>query len=349
MRQIADVLRRHGALEDADYQRIQTIGRDMSLLDVAERWYRSGVHRHSVAAIGLPHHGISTEAHENPDEAFDQVLALAMRPWLSRCAEVLQQRTELALWTHSHCALCGSEPDFAVITPAAERHLICGRCALRWKFEPLTCPYCRNSDRIAHHVVRDTRRAVPRLRVRRVPPLSEGVRRAARDAAGDAGGGWRRDAAARRGRDAARLLVAKCEVRSAKLKVDVTSNFGLRPSVGRGKNRRYLDRGSAARPVPNQSCAFVEIQLNRWRVSQKRPAFDFAPSTTTATSGPPCGKPQQRREAIARLADEAGLARLHVDVALHHELIGAVNRDLMASRVDGVVRRPHDARDALVA
>jgi FdhE protein len=41
---------------------------------------------------------------------------------------------------------CG-EPDFAVITPAAERHLICGRCALRWKFEPLTCPYCRNSDR----------------------------------------------------------------------------------------------------------------------------------------------------------------------------------------------------------
>jgi len=34
-----------------------------------------------------------------------------------------------------------------VITPAAERHLICGRCALRWKFEALTCPYCGNSDR----------------------------------------------------------------------------------------------------------------------------------------------------------------------------------------------------------
>jgi FdhE protein len=43
--------------------------------------------------------------------------------------------------------LCGGEPDFSVITPAAERHLICGRCGLRWKFEPLTCPYCRNSDR----------------------------------------------------------------------------------------------------------------------------------------------------------------------------------------------------------
>jgi FdhE protein len=70
-----------------------------------------------------------------------------MRPFLSRCAEVLQQRADLSTWTHAHCALCGGEPDFAVITPAAERHLICSRCTLRWKFEPLTCPYCRNSDR----------------------------------------------------------------------------------------------------------------------------------------------------------------------------------------------------------
>jgi FdhE protein len=80
-------------------------------------------------------------------DMLDQVLALAMRPFLSRCAEVLQQRAELAIWTHSHCALCGGEPDLSVITPAAERHLICGRCGLRWKFEPLTCPFCHNSDR----------------------------------------------------------------------------------------------------------------------------------------------------------------------------------------------------------
>ena len=58
VRQIADVLRRFGALEDADYQRIQMIGRDMNLLEVAERWYRRGVQRHTVAAIGLgPDHG----------------------------------------------------------------------------------------------------------------------------------------------------------------------------------------------------------------------------------------------------------------------------------------------------
>jgi len=148
VRQIADVLRRHGALEEADYQRIQTIGRDMNLMEFAERWYRSGAHHNSVAAIGLGHQQhMAGASQDSSDEALDQVLALALRPWLTRCAEVLQQRPELANWTHPHCALCGSEPDLAVITPAAERHLICGRCALRWKFESLTCPFCRNSDR----------------------------------------------------------------------------------------------------------------------------------------------------------------------------------------------------------
>jgi formate dehydrogenase maturation protein FdhE len=147
VRQIADVLRRHGALEDADYQRIQAIGRDMNLLEVADRWYRSGVRNRSVAAVGLGHDHLAADSQESRDEALDQVMALAMRPWLTRCAEVLQQRPDLAQWSHAHCALCGSEPDFSVITPAAERHLICSRCALRWKFPSLTCPYCRNSDR----------------------------------------------------------------------------------------------------------------------------------------------------------------------------------------------------------
>jgi FdhE protein len=100
-----------------------------------------------VAAIGLGRGPAPADSASSTDEALDQVLALALRPWLSRCAEVLQQRPELALWTHAHCALCGAEPDLAVITPAAERHLICSRCTLRWKFEPLTCPYCRNADR----------------------------------------------------------------------------------------------------------------------------------------------------------------------------------------------------------
>src|SRR5688500_12128510 len=122
VRQIADILRRHGALDDADYQRVQTLGRDMKLLAAAGDWYRSTAESHAVASVGAAH---VHEAATADDPVVGQVLALAMRPYLSRCAEVLQQRPELAGWTHPHCGLCGGEPEFAVITPAAERHLIC--------------------------------------------------------------------------------------------------------------------------------------------------------------------------------------------------------------------------------
>jgi FdhE protein len=141
VRQTADVLRRRGALDDGDYQKVQALGRDMKLLAIVGQWYRSAADQHAVAAVGR------VASPGDGDGMINQVLALAMRPFLSRCAEVLQQRTELGLWTHPHCALCGGEPDLAVITPAAERHLICSRCTLRWKFASLTCPYCRNSDR----------------------------------------------------------------------------------------------------------------------------------------------------------------------------------------------------------
>ena len=143
VRQTADVLRRFGALEQADFEKAQNLGRDMQLLPVVGRWYKAAAER-QLAVAGLP---TPSGADLTDETTVGQVIALAMRPFLSRCAEVLQQRPELSSWTHSHCALCGGEPDLAVITPSAERHLICGRCSLRWKFEPLTCPYCRNSDR----------------------------------------------------------------------------------------------------------------------------------------------------------------------------------------------------------
>ena len=145
VRQTADVLRRHGALDDADYQKVETLGRDMKLLAVAGQWYRSGAENAAVVAVGVGR--VATESPSSDQGTVAQVLSLAMRPFLSRCAEVLQQRAELAIWTHSHCALCGGEPDFAVITPAAERHLICSRCTLRWKYEALTCPFCHNAER----------------------------------------------------------------------------------------------------------------------------------------------------------------------------------------------------------
>jgi hypothetical protein len=144
VRQTADVLRRYGALEEGDYRKVQSLGRDMQLLDVTGQWYRSGL-AHQVAAVGIPASNSFGEL--DGADVIDQVLTVSMRPFLSRCAEVLQQRPELSSWTHSHCALCGGQPDLSVITPSAERHLICGRCELRWKWESLACPYCRNTDR----------------------------------------------------------------------------------------------------------------------------------------------------------------------------------------------------------
>lgn len=145
VRQTAETLRRHGTLDDADYAHVQNVGRDMKLLALARDWYRRTAERH--AAAGATVAAVAEERGTSAESGMlDQVLGIAMRPFLSRCAEVLQ-RTDLSGWTHGHCPLCGGEPDLAVITPAAERHLICGRCTLHWKFESLTCPYCNNSDR----------------------------------------------------------------------------------------------------------------------------------------------------------------------------------------------------------
>lgn len=142
VRQTADIMRRFGAIEGDDCQRVQALGRDEGLVARVGAWYRARADMRAGRAAVEAQMGNDTDS-----PLLDQVFMLAMRPFLCRCAEVLQPSSELSKWTHAHCPLCGGEPDFSVITPAAERHLICGRCALRWKFEALTCPYCLNSDR----------------------------------------------------------------------------------------------------------------------------------------------------------------------------------------------------------
>ena len=144
VRQTAEALHRFGALEETDFQRAQALGRDVQLSTVAAEWYRRGAVTAVTAAVGTSAAPVAVAA---PSDVMDEVLALAMRPFLSRCADTLQPRPELAKWTHAHCALCGGAPDLGFITPAADRHLVCGRCTLHWKFEPLTCPFCGNHDR----------------------------------------------------------------------------------------------------------------------------------------------------------------------------------------------------------
>ena len=152
-RQTADILQRYEAVERRDYDKLVTIGRDerQALEQIVLTWYEatSGVDQ-ATSAQRLP-----------PDApaALDQVLLLALRPFLTRSVEAMTERADLSSWNHGHCPFCGWEPDFAVITPAAERRLICGRCVAQWNFATLTCPFCANDDRalITSFATRDGR------------------------------------------------------------------------------------------------------------------------------------------------------------------------------------------------
>jgi formate dehydrogenase formation protein len=133
LRATAGAMRTHEALDDADYHRADALARDADRLPVVVRtWYEA-------VRPGLP--ALDQEA------GLEQVLQQTMRPFLIRAAEAIMARSDLAVWQRGFCPLCGGEPDLAVITPAADRLLICSRCAARWRFEQITCPFCMNADR----------------------------------------------------------------------------------------------------------------------------------------------------------------------------------------------------------
>jgi formate dehydrogenase maturation protein FdhE len=137
LRATADTMRKHESIEAEDYRRADALARDADGLPAAMRnWYQCA--RPASAGGGEVDAAIA---------GLEPLLALAMRPFLSRCADAIMARTLFRGWTHGTCPLCGGEPDLAVITPAAERLLICSRCASRWRFDQLACPFCGNADR----------------------------------------------------------------------------------------------------------------------------------------------------------------------------------------------------------
>jgi len=139
-RQTADILVRFDALERPDYNAIVSMGRDGDTLQpIVGQWY--------AVSSGLSDSESLARTPPDAPASLEQVLVLALRPFLTRCAEAIAQRVDLSSWTHGHCPFCGWEPDFAAITPSAERRLICGRCAGQWAFGAYTCPFCSNDDR----------------------------------------------------------------------------------------------------------------------------------------------------------------------------------------------------------
>jgi hypothetical protein len=140
LRQTADILQRHEVLDRPEHEQIVTLGRDGNALEpLLMHWYS--------ATSGEPDTSRENRLPEGSPASLDQVLVLAIRPFLVRCAEALVQAVDPALWHFGHCPFCGWEPDFACITPAAERRLICGRCLAQWGFDGLACPFCENNDR----------------------------------------------------------------------------------------------------------------------------------------------------------------------------------------------------------
>lgn len=133
LRATASVMRSHDAIDDQDCRRVEVLSRDSERLPAVMRtWYES-------VRPGAP--GLEAEA------GLDTVFQQSMRPFLVRAADAVMARSDFAGWSRGVCPLCGAEPDLAVITPSAERLLICSRCAARWRFQQLTCPFCLNEDR----------------------------------------------------------------------------------------------------------------------------------------------------------------------------------------------------------
>ena len=137
VRQTVDILYRFDSLDAEASAALQAVAREPERFQVVVRaWYDS------AGAEGL-----SDALADDETGLLDQILTLAMRPFLACCAEVLLPQLDLSGWSAARCPLCGGEPEFAAITPAADRLLLCGRCTGAWPFDPVACPFCLNDDR----------------------------------------------------------------------------------------------------------------------------------------------------------------------------------------------------------
>ena len=140
LRQTADALHRHGHIERPDYNQILALTRDGNAIEpLVTNWY--------LATSGVEADPPPPRLPPGTPDSLDQLLVLALRPFLARCAEALLPRPDFGRWHHGHCPVCGWEPDFAVVTTSGARRLICGRCLAQWMLGSHTCPYCANDDR----------------------------------------------------------------------------------------------------------------------------------------------------------------------------------------------------------
>lgn len=143
-RTVADLMHRYEALDEEEHRRTEALCREADRLEpVVVQWFATAT---DPASADPP-----------ADLAgLEPVVQLAMRPFLSRAADALAA-IDFSAWRRGCCPVCAGEPEFATITPAAERLLLCSRCTSRWPYDPIACPYCGNEerDRITSFASRD--------------------------------------------------------------------------------------------------------------------------------------------------------------------------------------------------
>jgi hypothetical protein len=140
LRQNADILRRHDSLDAADHAAIVGLARETdSLVALVSTWY-------AETAVSPRERATHTAARKDRPAMLDQVLQLAIRPFLARAAEVAAQGAPLDVWGRPWCPYCGADPEFAVVIADDVRLLTCGRCEGRWPWHFVGCAWCETRD-----------------------------------------------------------------------------------------------------------------------------------------------------------------------------------------------------------
>lgn len=141
LRQTADILRRHDSLDESSHSAIHRLLRNGDQLEpLLKAWYAETALPPDQRLPELQLH----RAHL--PSVLDDVLALAMKPFLARTVEGYGATPDLDEWDRPWCPFCGGAPELAVLTSRDQRQLICGRCTGRWRWRVVGCPWCGEED-----------------------------------------------------------------------------------------------------------------------------------------------------------------------------------------------------------
>jgi len=119
--------------------------------------------------VGEPIRRLNAELHGDPDEALAALGCLLGRNvcsvkepgmlqylgwmvivrYLRQVVAAFSRWRDEERWLRGYCPTCGYLPVMAQLTgadPARIRFLVCGRCATRWRYPRIACPFCQRTD-----------------------------------------------------------------------------------------------------------------------------------------------------------------------------------------------------------